>query len=99
MYHQLLVSKPKNDMKTQVKDPLSHFLDEGLYAYNYLQLVFYTSMPKLYTYIVYYPCCYGYKLTYSLLWLPSLPSVLPSRLYTATLLCLPSLHYKSVYVA
>ena len=36
MYHQLLVSKPKNDMKTQVKDPLSHFLDEGLYAYNYL---------------------------------------------------------------
>ena len=45
--------------------------------------------------------------TYSLLWLPSLPSVLPSLLHTATLLYMStySLHYNSpalccfVYVA
>ena len=45
--------------------------------------------------------------TYSLLWLPvvyygytySLPSVLPSLLYTATLLCLPGLHYNCLCVA
>ena len=41
------------------------------------------------------------QLTYSLIWLPSLPSMLPSLLYTATLLCLPSLYYNSLqlYVA
>ena len=33
---------------------------------------------------------------YSLLWLPSLPSVLLSLLYAATLLCLPNLHYNSL---
>ena len=29
----------------------------------------------------------------------SLPSVLPSLLYTATVVCLPSLYYNSLYVA
>ena len=78
---------------------LGVFFCAYLVYYLCLQLpvvtVFYTCISTLYAYRVYHPYCYGFMLTYSLQ-LPYLLSMLPSLLHTATLPCLPSIHYKSL---